>query len=103
MSLPNTSSSSIKVVSKSNIVLPLVRSISFNDTIDDIAENIVFNTTELLASASSNTNENELHHNDMLQLSLVCFKGIIFGTIIIGAVLGNALVIISVQRNRKLR
>ena len=101
MSLPNTSSSSIKVVSKSNIVLPIVRSISFNDTIDDIAENIVFNTTELLASASPK-DENE-SHNDMFQLSLVCFKGIIFGTIIIGAVLGNALVIISVQRNRKLR
>lgn len=101
MSLPNTSSSSIKVVSKTNIVLPIVRSISFNDTIDEIAENIVFNTTDLLASVSSK-NENELH-KDMLQLSLVCFKGFIFGTIIIGAVLGNALVIISVQRNRKLR
>lgn len=97
MSLPNTSSSSIKVVSKTNIDLPIVRSISFNGTIDDIA----FNTTDLLASASSKT-ENELH-NDMFQLSLICFKGFIFGTIIIGAVLGNALVIISVQRNRKLR
>lgn len=101
MSLSNTSSSSIKVVSKTNIVLPIVRSISFNDTFDDISENIVFNTTDLLASVSSK-NENE-SNNDMFQLSLVCFKGFIFGTIIIGAVLGNALVIISVQRNRKLR
>lgn len=37
---------------------------------------------------------------DFLALVL---KGFIFGTIIIGAVLGNALVIISVQRHRKLR
>lgn len=36
-------------------------------------------------------------------LTILCIKGLIFGTIIIGAVLGNALVIISVQRNRKLR
>lgn len=38
-----------------------------------------------------------------VELTIMCVKGIIFGTIIIGAVLGNALVIISVQRNRKLR
>lgn len=37
---------------------------------------------------------------DFLALVL---KGFIFGTIIVGAVLGNALVIISVQRHRKLR
>lgn len=37
------------------------------------------------------------------ELTIMCLKGLIFGTIIIGAVLGNALVIISVQRNRKLR
>ncbi|XP_037029838.1 octopamine receptor beta-3R-like isoform X3 [Bradysia coprophila] len=36
-------------------------------------------------------------------VTVLCVKSIIFGTIIIGAVLGNALVIISVQRNRKLR
>lgn len=38
-----------------------------------------------------------------IDLTIICIKSIIFGTIIIGAVLGNALVIISVQRNRKLR
>lgn len=38
-----------------------------------------------------------------IDVTILCIKGIIFGTIIIGAVLGNALVIISVQRNRKLR
>lgn len=40
---------------------------------------------------------------DWFQLAAMCFKAFIFGTIIIGAVLGNALVIISVRRNRKLR
>lgn len=37
------------------------------------------------------------------EVTIICLKGFIFGSIIIGAVLGNALVIISVQRNRKLR
>lgn len=35
--------------------------------------------------------------------SILCIKGFIFGSIIIGAVLGNALVILAVRRNRKLR
>lgn len=35
--------------------------------------------------------------------SVLCIKGFIFGFIIIGAVLGNALVILAVRRNRKLR
>lgn len=40
---------------------------------------------------------------DWFHVAAMCFKGFIFCTIIIGAVLGNALVIISVRRNRKLR
>ena len=40
---------------------------------------------------------------EWLQVTALCFKGFVFCTIIIGAVLGNALVIISVRRNRKLR
>lgn len=35
--------------------------------------------------------------------SVLCLKGFIFGSIIIGAVLGNFLVILAVRRNRKLR
>ncbi|XP_059608929.1 octopamine receptor beta-3R-like isoform X2 [Phlebotomus argentipes] len=41
--------------------------------------------------------------NSKLFIIVLCIKGFIFGTIILGAVLGNALVIISVRRNRKLR
>lgn len=41
--------------------------------------------------------------SDWWDVAAMCFKGFIFCTIIIGAVLGNALVIISVRRNRKLR
>lgn len=37
------------------------------------------------------------------EVGVLCMKSLIFGTIIIGAVLGNALVIISVHKNRKLR
>lgn len=40
---------------------------------------------------------------DVAQISVLCIKGFIFGSIIIGAVLGNALVILAVRRNRKLR
>lgn len=41
--------------------------------------------------------------NQWPDVLVLCVKSIIFSTIIVGAVLGNALVIISVQRNRKLR
>lgn len=41
--------------------------------------------------------------SDWLDVVGICLKGFIFCTIILGAVLGNALVIISVRRNRKLR
>ncbi|XP_065092402.1 octopamine receptor beta-3R-like [Ochlerotatus camptorhynchus] len=37
------------------------------------------------------------------EVGVLCMKSLIFGSIIIGAVLGNALVIISVHKNRKLR
>lgn len=40
---------------------------------------------------------------DIALYSVLCIKGFIFGSIIIGAVLGNALVILAVRRNRKLR
>jgi hypothetical protein len=42
-------------------------------------------------------------HNDITNISVLCVKSFIFGSIIIGAVLGNALVILAVRRNRKLR
>lgn len=44
-----------------------------------------------------------LQHNDITNISVLCVKSFIFGSIIIGAVLGNALVILAVRRNRKLR
>jgi hypothetical protein len=42
-------------------------------------------------------------HNDITNITVLCIKSFIFGSIIIGAVLGNALVILAVRRNRKLR
>src|SRR5690349_5374253 len=41
--------------------------------------------------------------DNITQISVLCIKSFIFGSIIIGAVLGNALVILAVRRNRKLR
>ena len=39
----------------------------------------------------------------MLQLALLSIKGLIFVSIIVAAVIGNMLVIVSVMRHRKLR
>ncbi|XP_055587637.1 uncharacterized protein LOC129740071 isoform X2 [Uranotaenia lowii] len=41
--------------------------------------------------------------DQVTDVAILCMKSLIFGSIIIGAVLGNALVIISVHKNRKLR
>lgn len=68
-----------------------------------------FNSTNLTFPASYPTNESELadpvhaDDSDITQISVLCIKSFIFGSIIIGAVLGNALVILAVRRNRKLR
>ncbi|XP_058056002.1 octopamine receptor beta-3R-like [Anopheles bellator] len=63
-------------------------------------------TTELAATANGTepTASSIVEPSDRLvKLTVQCLKSLIFGSIIIGAVLGNALVIISVHKNRKLR
>jgi hypothetical protein len=57
----------------------------------------------LSTTIATSFNETVPVHLDLLELSVLGIKGLIFGSIILGAVLGNALVIISVHRNRKLR
>ncbi|KAJ8920204.1 hypothetical protein NQ315_011865 [Exocentrus adspersus] len=54
-------------------------------------------------ATSHNITTIENPHLDWTDLLLLILKGSIFSTIIISAVLGNALVIISVHRHRKLR
>lgn len=54
-------------------------------------------------SNSNNATTLEAPQADWGELLLLAFKAFIFGTIILSAVLGNALVIISVHRHRKLR
>ncbi|XP_037943291.1 octopamine receptor beta-3R-like [Teleopsis dalmanni] len=52
----------------------------------------------------TNTNDStDILEDNWFNLLLLILKGFIFSSIILAAVLGNALVIISVQRNRKLR
>lgn len=46
---------------------------------------------------------NDQEERSALDLTILCIKGLIFGSIILGAILGNSLVIISVHKNRKLR
>jgi hypothetical protein len=63
-------------------------------------------TNETFAQSYSNTTATadlDLSDKDITQISVLCIKSFIFGSIIIGAVLGNALVILAVRRNRKLR
>lgn len=78
--------------------------------VDDIP--MPLTVTDLVPYASNDTNfsstsVHERIHDDgggkWIDITILCIKVMIFGTIIVGAVLGNALVIISVQRNRKLR
>lgn len=68
-----------------------------NFTNETFAQSYYSNTTQLA----------DLDHiaaeSDVSQISVLCIKSFIFGSIIIGAVLGNALVILAVRRNRKLR
>uniref|UniRef100_A0AAG5CXT4 G-protein coupled receptors family 1 profile domain-containing protein n=1 Tax=Anopheles atroparvus TaxID=41427 RepID=A0AAG5CXT4_ANOAO len=63
-------------------------------------------TTELLAVNGTETTASTTivePADRLVELTVLCLKSLIFGSIIIGAVLGNALVIISVHKNRKLR
>ncbi|GAB0092528.1 Octopamine receptor beta-3R [Sergentomyia squamirostris] len=61
--------------------------------------------TRFIGSNSSTSIIERITDEDSTKLNIIilCIKSFIFGMIIIGAVLGNALVIISVRRNRKLR
>lgn len=62
--------------------------------------------TDLITTAAANGTTTALSTPDedrFFEVGVLCMKSLIFGSIIIGAVLGNALVIISVHKNRKLR
>lgn len=61
------------------------------------------NSSDAINTTSTVFSSTSLEQHEMLETSILCIKGIIFVSIIVGAVLGNALVIISVHRNRKLR
>lgn len=71
----------------------------------------IFNITDIenFTSPNNTTNSNvisemsESGNSNFALYSILCIKGFIFGSIIILAVLGNALVILAVRRNRKLR
>lgn len=63
-------------------------------------------TNETFAQTYPNATQIDLDQpdkSDITHISVLCIKSLIFGSIIIGAVLGNALVILAVRRNRKLR
>lgn len=63
----------------------------------------IFNETNIENYTSPSIIEDAGDEMTFTMYSVLCIKGFIFGSIIIGAVLGNALVILAVRRNRKLR
>uniref|UniRef100_A0A182QZG0 G-protein coupled receptors family 1 profile domain-containing protein n=1 Tax=Anopheles farauti TaxID=69004 RepID=A0A182QZG0_9DIPT len=69
----------------------------WNGTTEQPGPIIALNATEPTASTIVEPSADRL-----VELAVLCMKSLIFGSIIIGAVLGNALVIISVHKNRKL-
>ncbi|XP_035894781.1 octopamine receptor beta-3R-like isoform X2 [Anopheles stephensi] len=69
----------------------------WNGTADQPGTATAVNVTEPTASTIVEPSDR------LIELTVLCLKSLIFGSIIIGAVLGNALVIISVHKNRKLR
>lgn len=81
------------------------------DMSDDMNFTTIYN--EIVSESLTTTAYNQTIDNfsnttisdepDIALYSVLCIKGFIFGSIIIGAVLGNALVILAVRRNRKLR
>lgn len=81
--------------------------------VDEMPVLVAFTDSVPYSSSSSDANDSSfvtsptttaaVAEDRWVELTMMCIKSLIFGTIIIGAVLGNALVIISVQRNRKLR
>lgn len=75
---------------------------SVNDTFNQLINStIITPPPNVYQSSINNADAND--KKDVFVFIVLCIKGLIFGTIIIGAVLGNALVIISVHKNRKLR
>lgn len=88
--LPSAAAFNLSMATESS--LPL--STTSNDTIA---------LTVAAVDQSYQAGGNGVSHNQWPDVLVLCLKSIIFSTIIVGAVLGNALVIISVQRNRKLR
>lgn len=76
-----------------------------SNSLDLLETNYVANfTNETFAQSYFNTTPPAADPDlEIRQISILCIKSFIFGSIIIGAVLGNALVILAVRRNRKLR
>lgn len=71
-----------------------------NATNHNHQENI---SSDVFTTSISINGEHAVAAISTIDFTILCIKGLIFGTIIISAVLGNALVIISVHKNRKLR
>uniref|UniRef100_A0A1B0FI84 G-protein coupled receptors family 1 profile domain-containing protein n=1 Tax=Glossina morsitans morsitans TaxID=37546 RepID=A0A1B0FI84_GLOMM len=75
----------------------------FNTVYTNNTANLENITSTLFSTTSLPVPVVSLGNDNWMDLLIVIVKGFIFFSIILAAVLGNALIIISVQRNRKLR
>lgn len=104
-----TTSNMIKEMSLLKVTLSTELSIIDLSSVTTQANNFVLNDSSSRTNATNFTEpEPKISGNDQaersaLDLTILCIKGLIFGSIILGAILGNSLVIISVHKNRKLR
>ncbi|KAM7363503.1 octopamine beta3 receptor isoform 2-T3 [Cochliomyia hominivorax] len=112
--IPNSTSSQTAFAFNATTATPVIVAAH-----NDVDNSIIFNYTSNISNSNNNSLSllttviaeqqqlDEVVHVDdddnWMTLSVIILKGFIFFSIILAAVLGNALVIISVQRNRKLR
>ncbi|XP_012215401.1 octopamine receptor beta-1R-like isoform X3 [Linepithema humile] len=94
----------LNVMAATTTSLPPIESMSssivFNSTVTASSATIITTIANVTTSAENPTVENLPENINVL---LMVIKGILMGTIIITAVLGNMLVIASVRRHRRLR
>ncbi|XP_063706246.1 octopamine receptor beta-3R-like [Culicoides brevitarsis] len=96
----------IKEMSLLKVALSTELSIIDITSISNQVNNYVYNSTISNITKSPETEmviENDQTERSAFDLTILCLKSLIFGSIILGAILGNSLVIISVHKNRKLR
>lgn len=94
-----TLSTELSIIDLSSVTTQANNLLNASGSIESAGRTNASNFTEPEPKISGN----DQAERSPLDLTILCIKGLIFGSIILGAILGNSLVIISVHKNRKLR